>query len=374
MKTILLSTYPLPYNEIGSWTTMYNYYLKNGNHKIDIIISPAVSDPIADIQYVFVKEPRFGKYRISKLCKHCKYFHYWNRLEEVLSNIQYGIVHIIDNIGLLDTIHYYASKNNKRHKIKIVFHMHGYDYTIDRHKRQKFYNSIDDLVVLTLSSYHHQLCQVHSMPCEVTKINNGIDGRIFYPIDSTKKTSLKNKLGMLNEKIYFLWLSQDRPKKGLHIILRAWENLLEKYSNIELIIIGAYQKVENRKGIRWLGRISNEELPKYYQVTDFYLFSTLCHEGHPMSLTEALKCGNICLASDIDPLNEILSEGLYGRLVSFPHNPDSWVEAIAEELYRYEELGRKNPYSVNIPEKIYDLDQWCENINKLIEKWEKRLS
>jgi len=175
------------------------------------------------------------------------------------------------------------------------------------------------------------------------------------------------------QKIYFLWLSQDRPKKGLHIILRAWQQLAQKYDNIELLVIGTKDKVHGKQ-IRWLGRIPNDQLPEYYQSVDFYLFPTLWHEGFGLSLAEAMKCGAICIASDIDPVSEVLGDGKYGRVVSFPHSPESWVKSIEEEMEKYIKKNNSNPYAKNTPEKIYDLEEWCTNLERLMQKWERYLS
>ena len=373
VKKVILSPLPLPYEGLGSWTTMYNYYLQHYEHAIDCIISPHVENRAEGIEYISVHEPKIAKDRISMYWKHYKYRRYWQALKNMIDSNRYVIVQIIDNIGLLRAIDAFARQTGRRKQIKILFFMHGYDYVMEGKEREAFYGMIDDLIVLTQASYRYQLERTSSMPCEVTQVYNGIDSEKFKKVTPVIKHELKEQLSFKEDILYFLWLSRERPKKGLHIVLRAWKSLIERFPYAELLIVGTSEKIEG-KGIRWLGRIPNEQLPQYYQIADFYLFSTLCHEGFGLSLVEAMKCGCVCIASDIDPIGEVMRYGRYGKLVSFPHNPGNWGKAIQEELLHYEKNGRKNPYIINIPEEIYDINVWCENINKLVEKWEKRLS
>ena len=114
--------------------------------------------------------------------------------------------------------------------------------------------------------------------------------------------------------------------------------------------------------ITFLGRIENNELPKFYQVATFFIFSTLCHEGHPLALTEALKSGCYCLVSNIDPLNEVLDNGNYGVLVDFPNNPESWLKSLNTTLEDYNTNGNK----FNIPAELYSLDNWMNTIESYI--------
>ena len=67
----------------------------------------------------------------------------------------------------------------------------------------------------------------------------------------------------------------------------------------------------------------------------FYLFSTLWQEGFGLSLLEALKCGDYCIASNMGAVSEVLNEGKYGKLIDCPHFVNSWVEAILESLDEY---------------------------------------
>jgi len=363
MKTILLSNFELPYEKIGSWTTMYDYYLSEFNHKVDVIVCPYTANKYDGIEYSFIKSPRFVKY--IRFIKHYKYINYWKALKKELELNESLLIKIIDNTGLLKAIDFFARKENVRNKIKIIFFFHGYSYDMTAEEMSYFYARIDHLVLITKKSYQHQIDNIHAISCEVTQIYNGIDSKLFHQVDTAKKSELRKKLDLDEDTLYFVWLSQDRPKKGLHIILKAWEILIKEHSNIELIIIGTHNTIKADK-VRCLGRIENSKLPGYYQAADFYLFSTLCHEGFGLSLVEAMKCGCYCIASDIDPISEVLGGQRYGALVKYPNFVSSWVESISENIIRYMHNAKENPFKKNIPAAVYDIQDWCKNINSLL--------
>ncbi len=97
-----------------------------------------------------------------------------------------------------------------------------------------------------------------------------------------------------------------------------------KYNNLYVIVIGTSHKY--RDACCWyVGKVPNSELPKLLQLSDFYLFTSLCHEGFGLSLLEALKCGNICIASRLGGIPEVLRFGQLGILIDKPHIPSEWV-------------------------------------------------
>ena len=199
------------------------------------------------------------------------------------------------------------------------------------------------------------------MPCKVKQIYNGIDTNLFKPVNIEKQQSLLRELDLKTDTTYYLWLSQDRKKKGLHIVLEAWTEFIKDKENIHLLVIGTKDYGPKEK-VTFLGRIENSELPKFYQIATFFIFSTLCHEGHPLALTEALKSGCYCLSSNIDPLSEVLNNGSYGVLVDSPNNPESWLNSLNNTLEDYENNGN----TFKILDEVYSLDSWMNTIESSI--------
>lgn len=362
MIKVLISHVGIPCKSIGSWRIMITNLVNKDNSIFDCIISPKPDYYIDQIEFYSVKNPSFLSPLLVKLILHYKYKDYWNQLKKIIhkSNREKIAVNIIDNKGILLAIDHFSKKEGLRERFHINYFLHGYNFGTGA-QVGKTYDAIDTLVLLTNDSYKNQILNNHALPCEIKLLRNGIDSSVFYPINDQEKITLKKQLGLSDEKTYFLWISQDRPKKGLKIILKAWKKIIKQYSNIELIIIGTHQEIKEEQVV-WFERMENTKLASYYQATDYYLFSTLCHEGHPLSLTEALKCGAKCLASNIDPVAEVLHEGNLGLLVDAPNYVTNWVKAIQNVLENDVNFNKENIDLL----KLYDIEQWSKEMKAIV--------
>ena len=272
---------------------------------------------------------------------------------------------VLDDHKLSLALNRFLKKNGLRDRSKIIFFMHGYDYALDLHKRENFYRALDCLVLMSRSSYNHHINSVHSIEASIYILPAGVEEDRFYRVSEEERQRVRKSLGWREGRKYFAWCSVPRSKKGLIVILNAWQSIVRNRSDVTLIVIGA-EGFGEYDGVTFIGPLNNWEIPRYLQASDFFIFSTLCHEGHPLSLTEALRCGSICLASNIDPVAEILADGQFGRLVEIPHDPRSWVNAIAEELEKFESSNGRNSYLGNIPENIYTYSQWKTSLKKIV--------
>jgi L-malate glycosyltransferase len=362
--TILISQYELPYPKVSSWPKMLEFYFKQFETvKITNLICPPCieKDKFNSVRYNYVYNNILSKI-ITKLTKK-KYYNFIKTASEIIkSNKLKSNILIIDNANLLFELDYYLRKKNIREKANIIFFIHGYSYFFDSSKSHKFFNSVNHIVYLSEKSYQFELSRAHSISALVSILPNGINLNIFNPIDKKDKPIIKEILNIGN-KFLFLWCANERPKKGLQTLIKAWEKTtLSKNPNVELIIIGTtYKHLDGN--IRYLGCIQNEDLPQYYQIADLYLFTTLCHEGFPLSLAEAIACGTRCIVSQIAPLPEIFSKFGNIAFVENPHIIQSWVEILEQS------------YSGNIyfPERKDELIQnelsmhtWINGFNNII--------
>lgn len=82
-KVILVSQVPLPFSEIGSWTTLYKNYL-NGNHKIDYIVCELPNEFFKNVQYSLVSNSL--RIKIKKKWIKNKYIGYLDALEKLIED------------------------------------------------------------------------------------------------------------------------------------------------------------------------------------------------------------------------------------------------------------------------------------------------
>ena len=367
IKTVLISTFPLPYEGIGSWTTELNYLLEREN-EIDYIICPSSIIKIEKPVQFFVKPRTF----IDKIKGK---FNYGNRfnpfirgLKKVLEIEDKIILQVKDNLGLLKELLLFIKKNELRNKIYIQYHYHSFLPFISENW---MIEQIDELVLLTDNSYYAIKSVTDSLALRISILSDGVDSTKFKPIgNQAEKKQLREKLSIEQNKMIFVWCSQDRKKKGLDIILSTWEKLFKNNEYIELLIFGIDRDIK-MEGIKMMGKVPNQEIIAYHQASDFYLFPSLCQEGFGLSLVEAMKCGSYCISAKNGASEFILGKGTYGKLIERPHIVEDWVRAIEESIKEYNENNRLNPYLQNIPKNILDIHDWHLGYNSLLKEAKK---
>jgi glycosyltransferase involved in cell wall biosynthesis len=355
-KVILISQIPLPYSGIGSWTTLYHNYLSD-DHKVDYIICGKPEMTYPQIEYGIVMNTNWLKFQ-KKVLKN-KYISFFNVLKKILEKDEKFIIQIIDNFGIVKPLIEFLEKQKKREKCYLQFFYHGFSPFHENFYGRWFFEGIDEMVLLTNDSYKAHKEYYTILPTKFSVLHNGIDISKFYKVTLEEKENIRKQLGITNKKV-FIWCSQDRPKKGLDFILNVWKRIKAIENDAILLIIGANRDIKI-EGVSFLGRIPNNDLPKYYQMADCYLFPTLWHEGFGLSLIEALHCGCYCIASANGGVPEVLQYGKLGKLIENPNFIGEWVKAV--ELF----LDEKETHNILIPENLYSTKSWNEGMNTIIE-------
>jgi glycosyltransferase involved in cell wall biosynthesis len=354
-KVILLSQVPLPFSGIGSWTTIYENYLR-GMHLFDYIVCETPKQRFDEVDYSIVS--RTWSTKLRKKWNKNPYLGYLEALDEILKPNQKFIIQIVDNFGIIKPLLKFLEKKGLRRNCYLQFFYHGFSPFYENFEGRCFFETIDEMVLLTYDSYLAHKNYYTVLPTRFSVLNNGIDTATFFLPSQKERKILKQDKNVLDKKV-FIWCSQDRPKKGLHLLLNAWKSVFKTRQDIVLWVIGCEPKTP-QAGVEYLGRIPNKELAAYFQASDCYLFPTLCHEGFGMSLIEALHCGNYCIASAIGGVPEVLQYGKLGKLIENPHFVSAWEEAILEFL---DTPLVFEPISPN----LYSTECWNKGMNNLIE-------
>jgi glycosyltransferase involved in cell wall biosynthesis len=361
-KVILLSQFSLPYSKIGSWTTLYKNYLQ-GEHQIDFIVCEPPEKQFEDVQYSLVANDFI--LRVRRKITGNWYLGYLEALEKILKPNEKYIIQIIDNFGIVKSIQELLQSKGLRSNCYLPFFYHGFSPFYENHNGNSFFETIDEMVLLTHDSYLAHKNYYTVLPNLFSVLPNGIDTTKFFPLLQNEKQAIKQNKNVA-DKTVFIWCSQDRPKKGLHILLEAWKRVYETRQDIILWVIGCEPNTPI-SGVFYLGRIPNDELAVYYQASDCYLFTTLCQEGFGMSLIEALHCWNYCIASAVGGVPEVLQYGKLGKLIENPHFVSDWENAILGFL--------ENPEpKLAIPPDLYSSESWALGMNSLIKTAKKAIA
>ncbi len=122
------------------------------------------------------------------------------------------------------------------------------------------------------------------------------------------------------EEDYILFLSRiDTYTKGLDILLDAFRIVAERLRDLRLILAGhELDSVENlfkrlpdklRKRVSYAGFVRGEDKLRLLSGAKVFVLPSR-HEAHPVSILEAMACGNPVIVSDIPELRYVGENGL----------------------------------------------------------------
>ncbi|HEX2312235.1 MAG TPA: glycosyltransferase family 4 protein [Thermomonospora sp.] len=131
----------------------------------------------------------------------------------------------------------------------------------------------------------------------------------------------------------------DEPRKGLQVLLRAFEILARRRPELRLLVAGpgdaddvlAKVPPDLRDRVVLLGLVSDEDKIRAYHSVDVFVAPNLGGESFGIVLAEAMSAGAPILASDIEAFRRVLLDGRAGEL--FPvGDHEALAEAAAELL------------------------------------------
>src|SRR6476659_6167878 len=146
------------------------------------------------------------------------------------------------------------------------------------------------------------------------------------------------------EKLRVLFVGRSEERKGLPVLMQAFEGLNE-HVPARLTLIGVSPDDVKRyvadpaaeSSIDTLGRVSGQELWRHLHEADVLCAPSLAGESFGMVLTEAFAAGTPVIASEIAGYSDVVTDGTDGILV-----PPADPQRLAEELQRlYLEPARR---------------------------------
>jgi phosphatidylinositol alpha-1,6-mannosyltransferase len=179
----------------------------------------------------------------------------------------------------------------------------------------------------------------------VTEVPPGVDVERFSPLSGEQRRAARRHLGLPPDALIVVSISRLVPRKGMDVLIRAVARLQRSRPDLVLAIGGAGRDERRLRAVaavtgvpvRWLGRISDEDLPLAYGAADVYAMCCrdrwlgLEQEGFGIVFLEAAACGVPQLAGSSGGSAEAVLDGETGLVVSEPAN-DRAVAAALEPL------------------------------------------
>lgn len=223
--------------------------------------------------------------------------------------------------------------------------------------------------------------------------------RIFVPQTAQKKGVLKvydvseEKVQMLgmgyNNEVFkvlgakpkdevtrIIFAGKIAEKKGVKSLIRSLEYLNVEPKNLKIYLAGGagneveYQEIyrmaaNSKYEIQFLGRLNQEELAKYYNLCDIFVLPSF-FEGIPLTVIEALACGDRVVITSLPGIPEWLSENVRNGDIRYVELPKMLHadEPLEEELPAFEKRIAKA-----LEESIHDPKKGCADTSQI--SWEQ---
>lgn len=132
----------------------------------------------------------------------------------------------------------------------------------------------------------------------------------------------------------FLCAGRVSEEKGVEDFCKAITEV-QKIADIRGMVVGVGSLLEplERKypRIEFVGWANSEQLTKYYQMARALVFPSICNEGSPLTIPEALSAGLPCIVTDCTSATEIITDGING-LIYEAGNVDALIHEIKAVL------------------------------------------
>jgi phosphatidylinositol alpha-mannosyltransferase len=150
----------------------------------------------------------------------------------------------------------------------------------------------------------------------------------------------------VDDRLRIVFVGQPVERKGLPVLLRAFEALREQIP-AELVMIGPSPEqlsrgMPDRRGVRALGPLDDQAKRRELELADVLCAPSLGGESFGMVLTEALAAATPVVASEIAGYRDIVRDCLNGVLVP-PSDPRALASALRDlwaQPERRAQMGR----------------------------------
>ncbi len=206
----------------------------------------------------------------------------------------------------------------------IILYYHGASNRLQRINfkvSMMFYkNKISKIMSVSQAGINQMKKMIGDVTAEV--IYNGVDTNFYNP--DLPRPFKKGEPQLL-------FVSALRPYKKASLLISFMPNLLKKYPNAHLQIVGTgeekltlenlIKKLKLENHIELTGRIDDNELKLRYSSSDVYV-SASTFEVCPVPTLEAMACGKPLVLFDIEPHKEIINISKAGKIFSKEKNSD----------------------------------------------------
>jgi len=206
---------------------------------------------------------------------------------------------------------------------------------------------------------------------KVKLIIHGVDLRVFRPVENREE--FKKDLRLPESHQVVISSRSLEPIYDVVTLIRAVPHVIEKCPNTCFLVVGdgtlrnQLEELACKLGVteyvRFVGSISNEEMPKSLGSSDIYV-STSLSDTRSVSLLEAMACALPVVVTDLEGNKECVEDGVNGFL--FPKGDFRMLAEKIVYLLRNKDIRRKfGVVNRRIVEKEADYEKEMSKMEKL---------
>ena len=173
--------------------------------------------------------------------------------------------------------------------------------------------------------------QMEALGSDAVEIPNGVD------VASFATAPMLDGYPRPGRSILFLGRF-DEPRKGMSVLMGALPAVVERFADIEVLVVGRGDEAELRETagplaghLRFLGQVDDVQKAAAMRSADVYCAPNTGGESFGIVLVEAMAAGTAVVASDLDAFRRVLDDGRGGRLVSVD-DPDDLAAGLIDVL------------------------------------------
>lgn len=261
-------------------------------------------------------------------------------------------------------------------RLKVVNHLHGADFRRFyneskggyKYLLKKAYQGVSDSIVLTPSMANEYDCFDHM---RIHVVPN------FYPKDFDRPDRIKK------DRLVVSYFSNLMKTKGIMEFLQAAKMVLERGAPVSFELAGGYlsdheaskeliqMQVEDfleenvSLNILYKGRIDPSARFEFLSNSSIFVLPTYYPtEGFPLSVIEAMRCGNAVVATNHNYLPELLTEA-NGILVE-TKDVNGLAKALLELIRDRGRLKRIQEFNIQEAINSYSQDKYLSRIKSLL--------
>lgn len=267
-----------------------------------------------------------------------------------------------------------GAKLAKEQKIPLLVIEHGSSHFTVNNKILDFFGAkYEHYLTNRLKKYNPKFYGVSNRCNEWLKhFKIEASGVLYNSVDANVYNLFKDKKYIdLKDKLIISYIGRIIKEKGVEMLLNVFQQLSNKYKDIELIIAGdgpeleIYKQKYKQKNIHFTGKLNYDEVMSLCNQTDIFVHPSMYPEGLPTSILEAGIMKSAVIATDRGGTIEVINNKEYGLIME--EN-----EASLEEKLNYLLTNRKEIKNLkeNLNKRIIENFTWNITAKKVLKEIE----